>query len=180
MKILLSTFVFLFAFNIASAHVTVKPTEVGVAMNQTFTVSVPVEKDIPTISVKLILPTGLESVTPYVKNGWKISATGTEIVWSGGSIPVGQRDDFLFSAKTPAKEGHLIWKAYQTYSDGTVIAWDNTPKGAHDDMDNDDGTLNPYSETHVVDDLNHKGGLSLGVVASVLSILAIGLSLRKR
>ncbi len=72
------------------AHVTVKPSEVTVASYQTFTVGVPVEKDIPTVSVKVLLPAGLESVTPYVKNGWKISATGTEIVWTGGSIPAGQ------------------------------------------------------------------------------------------
>lgn len=178
MKIITSLFIFLFVVTTASAHVTVKPNEVGVAAYQTFTVGVPVEKDIPTVSVKILLPEGLESVTPYVKNGWKISATTTEIIWSGGTIPAGQRDDFQFSAKTPAKEGHLIWKAYQTYSDGTVVAWDNAPKGSHDDMGDD--VLNPYSETHVVDDLNHKGGISLSIVALVLSVLALGLSLRKR
>lgn len=160
------------------AHVTVKPSEVTVASYQTFTVGVPVEKDIPTVSVKVLLPAGLESVTPYVKNGWKISATGTEIVWTGGSIPAGQRDDFQFSAKTPAKEGHLIWKAYQTYSDGSVVAWDNAPAGGHDDMGAD--ALNPYSETHVMDDLGHRGGINWSVVALVVSLLALGLSLRKR
>lgn len=178
MRIVASLFIFLFAFTFASAHVSVKPTEVGVASYQTFTVDVPVEKNIPTVSVKILLPEGLESVTPYVKNGWKISATGTEIVWSGGAIPAGQRDDFQFSAKTPAKEGHLIWKAYQTYSDGTIVAWDNAPQGGHDDMG--DEALNPYSETHVVDDLNHKGGVNLSVVALALSVLALGLSIRKR
>lgn len=178
MRGLVSVVLFLFVVSIASAHVTVKPTEVGVASYQTFTVGVPVEKDIPTVSVRVVLPEGLESVTPYVKNGWKIAATGTEIIWSGGSIPAGQRDDFLFSAKAPSKEGHLIWKAYQTYSDGSVVAWDNAPAGGHDAMDAD--ALNPYSETHVVDDLGHKGGLNLSVVALALSVLALGLSLRKR
>src|SRR4051812_36632548 len=93
------------------AHVVVKPSQVGVGAFQTFSIGVPVEKDVPTIGLRLIVPEGLEYVSPNVKPGWRIamkkSGTGenakvTEISWTGGLIPAGQRDDFVFSAKVPS------------------------------------------------------------------------------
>ncbi len=156
----------------AFAHVTVKPAQTGVASYQTFTVGVPVEKDIPTTQVRLVIPAGVDSVMPYVKPGWKIVSDGKEIVWNGGSIPVGQRDDFFFSAKAPATEGVVTWKAYQTYSDGSVVAWD--------------GGTNPSSNTEIINDLatDHHGmpkkPFPLATVALVISLVALGLSLRKR
>jgi hypothetical protein len=53
-----------------------------------------------------------------------VSEEVKELIWMNGSIPVGQRDDFVFSAQAPADESTLVWKAYQTYADGTVVAWD--------------------------------------------------------
>lgn len=115
------------------AHVEVMPEEVVVAVRQDFTTGVPNEKDIPTTQVRLVIPAGLESVTPYVKPGWEIETkkTGegedalvTEIIWSGGEIGVGLRDSFVFRAMIPSEATTLVWKAYQTYSDGTVVSWD--------------------------------------------------------
>ena len=86
-------------FSKASAHVVVKPLRVGIASFQTFDTSVPSEKDIPTVSLRLIIPSGLSYVTPTVKPGWKIDIkkegdAAKEITWSGGVIPPDQRDDF--------------------------------------------------------------------------------------
>ena len=142
----------------AFAHVTVKPTTAGVGTHQSFSVGVPVEKDIPTTSVRLVIPTGLEYVTPNTKPGWKIEikknnpeATDavTEIIWSGGQIQNGFRDEFLFSAKAPSEETTLLWKAYQTYKDGTVVAWDMDPS---EEETTHEGS-GPASVTTVVDDL---------------------------
>lgn len=150
---------FLTAAGLASAHVVVKPASVGVAAFQTFTMGVPVEKDITTTGLRLVIPDGLKYVSPNVKPGWSVSvkkegegedAHVTEISWTGGSIPSGQRDDFVFSAQAPAKEGELHWKAYQTYADGSIVTWDQEPKDERDD----DSAGGPYSVTKVVNDLN--------------------------
>lgn len=139
----------------AYAHVTVKPAEVATASYQTFTVSVPNEKTIPTVKVKLDIPSGVTGVTPTVKPGWQIateksgegeSAKVTSITWSGGEVPEGMRDEFTYSAKTPDQAGKLEWKAYQTYSDGVVVAWDRAESShGHDDATN----TGPFSVTNV-------------------------------
>lgn len=165
----------LLAFSVSSAfaHVVVKPAQVGVAAYQTFTIGVPNEQDQPTTGVRLVIPDGLEHVSPNVKAGWKIEiktaptteggddhghATGpvTEITWTGGSIPVGQRDDFIFSAKAPAEMTTLTWKAYQTYQDGTVVSWDQDPNAEPASEATAESQLEqtgPYSKTEVVNDL---------------------------
>ncbi|HVS79355.1 MAG TPA: DUF1775 domain-containing protein, partial [Candidatus Paceibacterota bacterium] len=106
--------------HVASAHVIVHPSEAGVASYQTFDMSVPVEKDFPTVALKLLIPDGVTNISPTVKPGWTIdvkkdeNGNATEIDWTGGSIPVGERDDFTFSGKVPAAATTLAWKAYQT------------------------------------------------------------------
>jgi uncharacterized protein YcnI len=146
----------------ASAHVSVKPTQVAVGTFQTFTTGVPNERDQPTTQVRLLIPEDVEHVSPNVKPGWTVkkSTSGegdeakvTELIWSGGSIPAGQRDEFLFSAKVPAEEITMKWMAYQTYQDGTVVAWDRQPGGDSHAQEQSPNT-GPYSETKVLDDLN--------------------------
>lgn len=143
----------------AFAHVVVKPAEVETASFQTFNTGVPNEKDMAVTGLRLVIPSGLQYVQPTVKPGWTIEEktsgggefpTVTEISWTAGSIPAGQRDDFTFSAQAPAKATNLAWKAYQTYEDGTVVAWDQKPNGK-----DEEGTT-PYSETKVVDELSDK------------------------
>jgi uncharacterized protein YcnI len=192
----------------AFAHVVVKPAQVGTAAFQTFTMGVPNEKDNPTIAVRLMIPDGLKYVSPNVKPGWTInvkkSGTGedakvTEIDWIGGSIPVGQRDDFIFSAQVPSKETLLKWDAYQVYQNGETVAWAHEPSKNPDD----DSAPPPHSLTQVVNDLadtssshdamrmdkseEHSDGASeMNVVmfisgaALILSVIALGMQLTKR
>lgn len=191
----------------AFAHVVVKPAEVGVGKFQTFTMGVPVEKDIPTTGLRLVLPEGLNYVSPNVKPGWTINvkkdgageeAKVTEISWTGGSIPAGFRDEFMFSAQVPAEAGPLNWKAYQTYSDGEVVSWDqdpNAPKPSMAPGGDDDGGMTPYSVTKVINDLKESSDskqimsdnkeqsnlpLLLSVVAVILSGFSLALALRKK
>jgi uncharacterized protein YcnI len=140
----------------ASAHVVVKPAEAVTASFQTFTVGVPNEKDIPTTSIKVLIPEGVKHVSPTQKAGWKISVqtsgegdteATTSITWNNGTIIKGMRDDFTFSGQVPAKETDLQWKAYQTYSDGTVVAWDQASEGGHGSSEK---TAGPFSVTKVV------------------------------
>ncbi len=194
----------------AFAHVVVKPAEVGVGAYQTFTIGVPNEKDNPVVGLRLVIPEGLEHVSPNVKPGWNIQIKHaeyvsaaeetmdtehderpvTEIIWTGGLIPTGQRDDFLFSSKAPSEIGELFWKAYQTYADGTTVSWDLAP-----DTDSEESNSGPYSKTTVVNDLagseknellavqaKDKSARNLPIILSGIAILisffAIGLQFR--
>ncbi|MEK7585580.1 MAG: YcnI family protein [Patescibacteria group bacterium] len=165
----------------SSAHVVVRPNQVGVGSFQTFNIGVPSEKEFSTIGLRLELPAGLEHVTPTVKSGWQIEVSPTEIIWRGGRIPAHQRDDFSFSAKVPAEATALIWKAYQSYSNGSEVAWANDPKGEQtldEEGQPDFSKFGPYSETKIVDDL---GGTAFDLkspkTASILALIALVLAL---
>ncbi len=143
----------------ASAHVVVKPAEVVTAGFQTFTIGVPNEKDISTTSVKLVIPAGLKYVQPTQKAGWQIDvekdgtgedATVKSITWSGNEVKAGFRDEFTFSGQVPEQATELQWKAYQTYSDGTIVSWDKASSG--DDHESEDENSGPFSVTKVVAD----------------------------
>ncbi len=141
----------------ASAHVVVKPAEVLTAEFQTFTMSVPNEKDISTTSIKLVIPNGLRHVQPTQKSGWNIviekdsateNAVVTAITWSGNEVKADFRDEFTFSAQVPSEVGELQWKAYQTYSDGTVVSWDKESSGdSHESTNTNSGV---FSITKIV------------------------------
>lgn len=164
----------------AFAHVVVTPAKADVGTYVTFNVSVPNEKDVAVTALKLTIPDGVKSVTPTSKGGWTISTlkngdTVTEIDWTDGTIPNGQRQDFTFSAQAPAKAGDIHWKAYESYADGTIVKWDRTPTS--DDSEGED--TGPYSITVVADDL--VGPVTAqqtptNTLALVLSIVAVVLS----
>lgn len=163
------------------AHVTVKPSEALTGTYQTFTTSVPNEKDTPTVAIRVVIPESVESVTPTVKPGWLIETKKygdkvTEITWTGGSIPAQMRDEFTFSAHLPSEAGDIHWKAYQTYQDGTVVSWDQTPSDKHGH--GEDENKGPYSTTVVIseDGSGAADGASL-VVVYVIAVSAFVVSL---
>jgi uncharacterized protein YcnI len=170
---------------LASAHVLVSPSTAAPAERVTFSVSVPNEKEVPVTELRLTVPAGLAEVTPTVHTGWTIETaesggTVTSITWKGGEIPAGQRDDFSFRAQTPKDSGELQWKAYQTYSDGSVVSWDHTPSN----KDSESETAGPYSVTTVAEpataasDTKAAGNnswlpLAISLVALILSLVAL-------
>lgn len=189
----LSAISFLVA-NLAWAHAVVSPNQVGIGKFQTFSLGVPSEKDSNTVGVRLVIPEGLAFVTPNVKPVWKIDVKKTgagedaivsEINWTGGSIPSGQRDEFVFSAKVPTMATTLNWKVYQTYVDGSVMSWDQTPSS--EEM-TDKG---PYSQTQVVNDLAPAASASaptnkynfllvISIAALILSVAALAVGLKQK
>lgn len=136
----------------AFAHVVVTPKSASLAQRLVFNVSVPNEKTIAVTNLKLSIPNGVGDVTPTSKDGWKITTTKnvdseiTSITWTG-TIPTGERQDFSFSAQTPATPTELIWKAYQTYADGSVVHWDQASTSGHESEN-----AGPYSITKVTSD----------------------------
>jgi len=165
----------------AFAHVIVYPHQVGIAATQDFTVSVPNERDNPVTSVKLLIPAGLTAVSPNATSGWTINikskgsgdnAVINEIDWTNGSVPVGQREEFIFQAQVPPTPTTLDWKAYQTYSDGTVVSWDVDPakvanlSDAQQDALADKQKKGEYSTTQVINDLARSNDMTNSVNAA--------------
>jgi uncharacterized protein YcnI len=157
MKHLTKFIIFITSFillgQVAAAHVIVKPTSVLTGAIETFDVSVPNEKDVPITMIKVLIPDNVQAVTPTAKAGWTITedkdgsgetAKVRSISWSQGSLPASLRDDFTFTAKAPDNAVDLQWKAYQTYQDGTVVAWDKDPSTI---KPGEEGT--PFSVTKV-------------------------------
>ncbi len=179
---------------IAFAHSTVAPSETATSKYETFTASVPTEREVPTVGVKLIVPETLDRVTPFVKAGWKINVTKNTdgkviaIEWTGGSIPAGLKDVFPFTARTGASSTTLVWKIYQTYQGGEVVAWDRDPNGAL--KPDEQKVANPYSSTNVTspapapivkEEAPQKDtSLTFALVALALSIVALGVASRKK
>lgn len=193
-KIIIPSLLFILSAGSAFAHVTVKPSQVNIGTFQVFDISVPVEKEIPAVGIRLNIPEGLDYVSPTVKPGWKVdikkNSDGkvTELAWSSGSIPAGQRDDFTFSAKVPTTSGTLQWKAYQTYKDGSVVSWDldADKQPVKENGEPDFSKSGPYSKTEVINDLQGgqvtmpKGYEWLSVIALVLSLLALSKTSKRR
>jgi uncharacterized protein YcnI len=189
------------------AHVIVYPHQTGIAQTQDFTVSVPNERDNPVVSVRLLIPKGLSEVSPNTTQGWTIlikskgsgdNTVVSEIDWSNGSIPVGQREEFIFQAQVPTEPTTLAWKAYQTYSDGTVVSWDVDPakmsklSDAQQDALADKENKGEYSTTQVINDLavsnvtNASENSNIQVIelfsglAFLISVVALAISLKKK
>lgn len=204
----------------AFAHAVVSPKTAGVGSFTEFSLAVPAEKSISATAVKLFLPTGLNSVTPIVKPGWQVNVKqspdpsgakdddgnpamiASEIDWTGGQIPSGQEDLFVFSAQVPGKPTELDWKVEQTYADGSVVSWslgpnDQQPKDGKGNPDF--SKFGPYSKTMVVNDLtgSNNSGMNMGGtntntqspssqtntlvwVALALSVVSLGMQFIKR
>ncbi|GHF37254.1 uncharacterized protein YcnI [Deinococcus metalli] len=121
--------------SVAAAHATVR-TEAGTAesaagKSETYRLNVPTEKDVATTEIRVVVPAGVAvsrfQVTPGFTRTVTRNADGlvTEVVWKGSVAPM-EYVRFFFQATNPAMPGELVWKVYQTYEDGTVVAWDDT------------------------------------------------------
>ena len=137
----MSTITALFAIAIvATAHVTVQPREVVTKKGGVFVVSVPTEKAVPTVKIRLEFPTGMRVSRLRAKAGWTAaverdtSKAITAVTWSGGKIAPEEYDEFAFNARVNAPPSQLAIKAYQTYEGGEVVEWTNLsadPKAQH-------------------------------------------------
>ncbi|QYR22917.1 YcnI family protein [Paenibacillus sp. sptzw28] len=122
---------FLFA-GLASAHVTVQPSETKQGSYEVFTVRVPSEEEnVTTKSIRVKVPEGVAVSRTQPKPGWKTqletAADGsiTSITWTadGPGLSQTEFDEFRVQGKVAADAKELIWKAYQTYSDNKVVEW---------------------------------------------------------
>lgn len=116
---------------IASAHVTVQPSETTQGQYEVFTVRVPTEKDIATVKVEVRFPVGVTVSRFEPKPGWTYTVAKdgsgklTSVTWSatGDGLASTEFADFKMSGKVDNDAKDLSWKAYQTYKDGSVVEW---------------------------------------------------------
>lgn len=83
----------------------------------------------PTTSLRVQLPEGTSGVTPEDPTGWTSTSSASELRWTGGSIPDGQRGSFAATMTIPGQAGETVYlPAIQGCPDGVEEAWiDKTP-----------------------------------------------------
>jgi uncharacterized protein YcnI len=143
----------LFAASPAWAHVEIVPGSLPKGSSGTFSFQVPNEEpNANTVQLDVFFPDKypIADVLVQQKPGWTFSVKTkhldkpiktddgsfgdavTQVTWTGGQIVPGAFDLFTVSGgPLPTNTGKLVFKALQTYSDGTVVRWIETPvKGA--------------------------------------------------
>jgi len=135
---------------VAVAHVTVSPASLPQGTSDAIlTFRVPNESATATVTgLRIQFPQThpIVVVNPEAGSGWQINVVHTtlpkpittddgtfrsiasEIDWSGSTIPVGQFDEFNVLAQgIPTGTDQLVFKAIQSYSDGSTISWIQVP-----------------------------------------------------
>ncbi|WP_420852233.1 YcnI family protein [Paenibacillus hamazuiensis] len=130
--LLICMMIAILASGVASAHVTVLPNQVVQGTYEKFAVRVPTEKDVPTVKVEVKFPVDDVSISRFEpKPGWSYEvskdANGkiTGVVWTaqGEGLKSTEFGEFYMQGKVGDNASKLVWKAYQTYKDGTVVEW---------------------------------------------------------
>jgi uncharacterized protein YcnI len=135
----------------ASAHVTVNPdtatpggytkvtfrvpNETDNADTTKLEVAFPADQPIASVSVKPVpgwtaTPTRSKLATPIKAHDHEITEAVSRIVWTAdanAAVKPGQFQEFDVSLGPLPASGQLIFKALQTYSDGTVVRWIDEP-----------------------------------------------------
>jgi uncharacterized protein YcnI len=138
---------------VASAHVTVSPSSLPAGTSDAIlTFRVPNESATATVTgVRIQFPIDhpIVLLNPEAGSGWQISVVhstlpkpittddGTftsvvsEVDWAGSTIPVGQFGEFNVLAQgIPTGTSQLVFKAIQSYSDGSTVSWIQVPTKA--------------------------------------------------
>ncbi|MFP7300219.1 YcnI family protein [Neobacillus niacini] len=120
----------------ASAHVTVLPKETTQGSYEMFTVRVPSENDtVPTTQVKVEFPSEVNISRFEPKPGWKYeiqkdaSDKITSVTWTSEEEGLTATEFGLFNmqGKVADEATEIVFKAYQTYQDGSVVEWTGAP-----------------------------------------------------
>jgi uncharacterized protein YcnI len=206
----------------ASAHVRVNPDQATAGSYSLLTVRVPTESATAgTVKLEVDLPTDtpFTSVSTQPLPGWSAQVTTeklatpvktddgtiteapTKVIWtadSGVQIAPGEFQQFQILAGAVPDTGSVLLPAHQTYSDGSVVDWDEkTPADGKEPENpaptlyiNDappaaDGAATPtVTATPTASDTASSssdavaiglgiGGLALGAIAVVISVLAL-------
>jgi periplasmic copper chaperone A len=199
----------------ASAHVTVSaPGATSGGSDQEITFRVPVEKDVDTVGVAIALPTDtpIASVlidpiegwtytvkssklaTPIKTDDGDITDAVSEIDWkaeAGHGLKPGEFGEFTIIAGQLPDADSLQFSALQTYSDGSVVNWNQVaapgstaepefPKPTLTLTKTGAPTATPAAATSTKSDSSNTGAIVLSVIALVLAAAAVGIAFVSR
>ncbi|HTE39739.1 MAG TPA: DUF1775 domain-containing protein [Steroidobacteraceae bacterium] len=123
------TFVLLwFALSsVAHAHVVVSPRTSQKGAYEKYTVRVPTEGKVATLSVELTLPEGVNFVAVGAPTGhtYELKKSGERVVAIVWTMKISPNEfaEFSFMARNPKDGKELVWKAVQKLADGTTEQW---------------------------------------------------------
>ena len=112
--------------SVAQAHVTVWPQQSQAGGGERYTVRVPTEGQVATVSVELEVPADVTVTGVLVGAGfaYETRREGNRIVtitWKQ-EINAGEVGEFVFFARNPKAE-QIAWKTHQRFADGTSADW---------------------------------------------------------
>jgi uncharacterized protein YcnI len=194
----------------ASAHVTVQPKETTQGSYEVFTVKVPSENEtVPTTKIEVRIPEDVNVTRLEPKAGWTYEIQKddtdkiTSVVWTaeGEGLSPTEFAIFNMSGKVGDEATEIVWKAYQTYKDGSVVEWvgaedaekpasvtvvnpgdgsgyGHGEKTTESTSDKHEATVN--SEDNEDNDNEEKLPLYLSIAALIAGVLSLGLSFRRR
>ncbi|KMY50140.1 YcnI family protein [Peribacillus loiseleuriae] len=127
--------IFLFS-GVASAHVTVQPKETSQGKYEVFTVRVPSENEVvPTTKIEVKFPDEVDITRFEPKPGWVYEVQKDDagkimsVTWITEGVGLSPTDfgQFNMQGKVAEDATEIVWKAYQTYKDGSVVEWVGAP-----------------------------------------------------
>ncbi|MGH9202413.1 MAG: DUF1775 domain-containing protein, partial [Vicinamibacterales bacterium] len=109
--------------SVVSAHVTVWPRESAPGASERYTVRVPTEGKVATMSIDLEVPPNVTVTSVLAMSGvtTDIARDGariTAVTWKF-EVPPGQFAEFVFMARNPKEPGEIAWKVHQHFADGS-------------------------------------------------------------
>ena len=114
------------AASVAGAHVTVSPQESKAGAGERYTIRVPTEGKVATVSLELEVPPDMRVASVLVGGGftYELRRAGERveaITWTQ-TIGAGETAEFVFFAVNP-KAAQVAWRAHQRFADGTSADW---------------------------------------------------------
>jgi len=111
------------------------PNETNNADTTTLEVNLPADNPVASVSVKPVpgwtaVAVKSKLATPIKAHDTEITEAVSKITWTAGSgaaIKPGQFQEFDVSLGPLPASGQMVFKALQTYSDGTVVRWIDEP-----------------------------------------------------
>jgi periplasmic copper chaperone A len=202
----------------ASAHVTVNPntaaqgsytkvsfrvpTESDTASTTKLQVNLPTDTPIASVSTKPVVGWSVATVksklaTPIKSDDGDITEAVTQLTWTaskGAEIKPGQFQEFDVSlGPLPATANQIVFKALQTYSDGTIVRWIDEPATDGSEPEHPAPVLKltaagaaapaaaaattTVAQTSAAPDRSGNSGLGWGIAALVVAVIALVLGL---
>jgi uncharacterized protein YcnI len=155
----------------AFAHAELSPAVSLSNRLQLYSLAVPTEKENAfTTKIVLTVPRGF-SIDSFVPSpGWSrtLKQTGSgenavvqQVTWAGGHVPTAEDALFQFLGQ-PSHTGTFTFQVQQTYSDGTVVDWNQSETGE-----------DPAPTIEVKSSLGGGGTSTLSIVALVVGAVGV-------